>query len=53
MAAGVMLVFFRPLKTGDVVEAAGIAGSVKSIMLFFTESATPDNLQILVPNIQI
>ena len=53
VAAGVMLLFFRPFKTGDFVEAAGIAGSVKSITLFVTELATPDNVQILVPNSQI
>jgi small conductance mechanosensitive channel len=50
VAAGVMLLFFRPFKTGDVVETAGIKGSVKSITLFVTELATPDNVQILVPN---
>lgn len=53
VAAGVMLLFFRPFKTGDVVETAGIKGSVKSITLFVTELATPDNVQILVPNSQV
>ncbi len=53
VAAGVMLLFFRPFKAGDFVETAGIAGSVKSITLFVTELATPDNVQILVPNSQV
>jgi small conductance mechanosensitive channel len=53
VAAGVMLLFFRPFKAGDFVETAGIAGSVKSITLFITELATPDNVQILVPNSQV
>ncbi len=53
VAAGVMLLFFRPFKAGDVVETAGIKGSVKSITLFVTELATPDNVQILVPNSQV
>ena len=53
VAAGVMLLIFRPFKVGDYVEAAGIAGTVKSITLFVTELATPDNVQILAPNSQV
>ena len=46
VAAGVMLLIFRPFKVGDYVEAAGIAGTVKAITLLVTELATPDNVQI-------
>lgn len=53
LAAGVMLLFFRPFKIGDYVEAGGVSGTVKSITLFVTEMATPDNIQILVPNGQV
>ena len=53
VAAGVMLLVFRPFKAGDFVETAGIAGTVKSITLFITELATGDNVQILVPNSQV
>ncbi|WP_447971060.1 mechanosensitive ion channel family protein [Nitrospira sp. M1] len=53
VAAGVMLLIFRPFKVGDYVEAAGIAGTVKSITLLVTELATPDNVQILAPNSQV
>jgi len=53
IAAGVMLLIFRPFKVGQYVETAGIAGTVKSITLFVTELATPDNVQILVPNSQV
>ncbi len=53
VAAGVMLLVFRPFKVGDFVEAGGQMGSVKEINLFVTEFATPDNVQILVPNGQI
>ena len=49
-AAGVMLVFFRPFKVGDYIEAAGIAGSVESIRIFSTVLKTPDNRVITVPN---
>ena len=49
-AAGVMLVFFRPFKAGDFIEAAGISGSVESIRIFSTVLKTPDNRVITVPN---
>ncbi|WP_019959892.1 mechanosensitive ion channel family protein [Woodsholea maritima] len=50
LAAGVMIVFFRPYRIGDFVEIAGTSGTVKEITLFTTELATPDNKQIIVPN---
>ena len=53
VAAGVMLLFFRPFKVGDYVEAGGMAGTVKEVNLFVTELSTPDNVQILAPNSQI
>jgi small conductance mechanosensitive channel len=52
-AAGVMLVFFRPFKNGDFVEAAGIMGVVEEIRIFSTMLRTPDNREITVPNKQI
>ena len=53
LAAGVMLLFFRPFKIGDFVDAAGVSGTVKLISLFTTEMATPDNVKIIVPNKQL
>jgi small conductance mechanosensitive channel len=50
VAAGVMLLIFRPFKVGDFIEGGGHAGTVKSLNLFFTEMATPDNIMIVVPN---
>ncbi|MCK5745993.1 MAG: mechanosensitive ion channel, partial [Oricola sp.] len=50
VASGVMMLGFRPFDIGDYVEAAGIAGTVKSIGLFTTELATVDNKKIIVPN---
>lgn len=50
LAAGVMLLLFRPFKVGDYIDAGGTAGSVKAVGLFTTELATPDNVQIIVPN---
>jgi len=49
-AAGVMLVFLRPFKVGDYIEAAGIGGTVEEILLFTTRLRTPDNKRVFVPN---
>jgi small conductance mechanosensitive channel len=50
VAGGVMLLIFRPMKVGDFVETAGYSGTIKAIGLFTTEMATPDNIQIIIPN---
>ena len=50
LAAGVMLVFFRPFKAGDRIDAAGISGTVDSIKIFNTILRTADNRVITVPN---
>lgn len=50
LAAGFMLILFRPYKLGQYVEVAGTSGTVKDINLFVTELSTPDNVQIIVPN---
>lgn len=53
VAAGVMLLIFRPFRTGQYVEVGGFAGTVKELTLFTTELATPDNVQIIVPNASV
>ncbi|MBL1437097.1 MAG: mechanosensitive ion channel family protein [Rhodobacteraceae bacterium] len=50
LAAGVMLLGFRPFKIGDFVDVGGHSGTVKAISLFTTEIATSDNVQITIPN---
>jgi len=50
VAAGVMLLLFRPFKVGDFIDAGGHAGTVKTVLLFTTEMATGDNVQIIIPN---
>jgi small conductance mechanosensitive channel len=52
-SSGVMLIFFRPFKAGDYVEAGGVAGTVDSIAIFNTIMKTPDNRVITVPNSHI
>jgi small conductance mechanosensitive channel len=52
-AAGVMLILFRPFKTGDYVEAAGVSGSVEEVQIFATIIRTPDNKQVIVGNASV
>lgn len=52
VAAGVMIVFFRPYKFGDFVDIAGTSGTVKDINLFTTELAMVDGVKVIVPNAQ-
>ncbi len=52
-ASGVMLVFFRPFKIGDVVTAGGVTGKIESISVFSTVFVTFDNQRMIVPNGQI
>ena len=49
-SSGVMLVFFRPFKVGDQIDAAGTGGVVESIGIFNTVLKTADNRVINVPN---
>lgn len=53
LAAGVMLLIFRPYKVNDFVDAAGKFGKVTEIDLFTTILQTFDNKQIIIPNSQI
>ena len=53
VAAGVMIIFFRPIKLGDFVQVGGNSGTVKAITLNFTELASVDNVQIIIPNAQV
>lgn len=50
LAAGFMLILFRPYKIGQYVDIGGTAGTVVNLDLFTTELSTPDNVQIIVPN---
>ncbi len=50
LAAGVMLVFFKPFRVGDTVELAGTKGTVVEIQIFNTILLTLDNVRIIVPN---
>ncbi|SHE32701.1 small conductance mechanosensitive channel [Loktanella atrilutea] len=53
VAAGVMIIFFRPIKLGDFVEINDRAGTVKAINLNFIELASVGNFQIIIPNSEV
>jgi small conductance mechanosensitive channel len=53
LAAGLLLLIFRPFKVGDMVNVAGQFGKINEIDLFFTELDTPDGRRVIVPNSQI
>lgn len=50
LAAGVMLVMFRPYKLYEFIRIGGESGTVEEINLFFTQLVTPQNIQVIVPN---
>ncbi|MEM7542392.1 MAG: mechanosensitive ion channel domain-containing protein [Pseudomonadota bacterium] len=50
LAAGALLVTFRPFKVGDFIEAGGTTGIVEEIQMFTTQIRTGDNKTVIVPN---
>ncbi|MDP1737456.1 MAG: mechanosensitive ion channel family protein [Caulobacter sp.] len=50
VAAGVMILLFRPYRVGDIIETGGKKGRVAALDLVITELATADNLKIVIPN---
>jgi small-conductance mechanosensitive channel len=53
IASGVMLIVLRPFRAGDVVQIAGLEGTVDAVRIFQTHLHTPDNRTIILPNSQI
>lgn len=49
-AGGVMLLFNKPFKTGDFIEAQNLSGTVQSIGILYTTLLTFDNKTIHIPN---
>lgn len=50
LAAGVMLLIFRPFKIGHHIQVGANTGTVKELTMFWTEVITDDNIQIIIPN---
>lgn len=53
VASGVMVLFLRPFKVEDYIEAGGHGGTVKAVSLFVTHIRTADNVEIIIPNNQL
>jgi len=49
-AGGTLILLLKPFRVGDYIEAAGFAGTVKEIQVFYTLLDTPDNKRVIVPN---
>ncbi len=50
VAAGVMILVFRPYRVGDYVTLAGKSGTVTRLDLFNTELIDVDGLKVIAPN---
>ncbi|HEY0231334.1 MAG TPA: mechanosensitive ion channel domain-containing protein [Dokdonella sp.] len=53
LAAGVLLMVFRPFRVGQYVEVAGVGGTVQSVSLMHTTLLTPDNREVILPNAKV
>ena len=49
-AGGVLIMIFKPIKIGDLVEAQGEIGVVKEIEIFTTKLVGLSNREIIIPN---
>jgi len=49
-AGGVLILFFKPYKVDDVIEAQGFVGHVEEIQIFNTVIRTMDNQRVYIPN---
>ena len=49
-ASGLMIMLYRPYDIGDIVDVAGIIGTVDSMTMVSTTIVTPDNRVMIVPN---
>jgi small conductance mechanosensitive channel len=49
-ASGVLILIFRPIRVGDLVEAGGYLGTIADVGIFVTTMNTLDNKKIIIPN---
>ncbi|HCD7549963.1 TPA: small-conductance mechanosensitive channel MscS [Citrobacter farmeri] len=50
LAAGVLLVMFRPFRSGEYVDLGGVAGTVLNVQIFSTTMRTVDGKIVVIPN---
>ncbi len=53
ISAGIMILFLRPFRVGDYIDAEGLAGTVNEIGLFTTQMRSYDGIYVEVPNGQL
>ena len=49
-AGGIMILIFKPFKSGDFIETQGFSGTVSEVTITSTKLATVDNRIIVIPN---
>ncbi|MEN9444980.1 MAG: hypothetical protein RIS47_1871, partial [Bacteroidota bacterium] len=49
-AGGVLILLFKPIRVGHLIEAQGFIGTVAEIQIFVTRLKTPDNKTVYIPN---
>ncbi len=49
-ASGVLLIVFKPFKSGDFIEVSSVSGIVEKILIFSTQLRTGDNKTVIIPN---
>jgi small conductance mechanosensitive channel len=50
LAAGVMLLIFRPFRLGQKLQVGANVGTVRQMSLFWTELRTDDQVHVIIPN---
>jgi len=53
LAAGVLLMAFRPFRVGDSIEVGSVAGVVQNVSLMQTFLLTADNREVILPNSKV
>ena len=49
-AGGLLIIFFKPFKIGDYIEALGEGGTVESISILYTSIVTSSQQVVILPN---
>lgn len=52
-AGGVLILFTKPFKVDDFIEAKGYSGTVVDISLFYTTLKTPNGQKVVIPNSEL
>ncbi|MDP4182304.1 MAG: mechanosensitive ion channel [Bacillota bacterium] len=50
LAAGVLILFFKPFKVGEILEFKGIVAEVKEIQIMHTVAYKDDGCKVIIPN---